>query len=206
MKKTLFSILLLSTLSLAKAQELNNTGSKWLFGVAWSNDSHRYAKGNTNGLVSQLSVDRRLRDYLILGSYLGYQRRNYSFTSEYPFDPYLIKSIEYRRKFIPIGLRFGFDLTSFFHNQLAWLNHQDRWEILLLGYGGLTVNSEKILTPIISGEPIEWSEYQFQEDMNYIAGINAVIKYFPQKNMGIFAELGYGPVGRYSFGVAYRIR
>jgi hypothetical protein len=78
--------------------------------------------------------------------------------------------------------------------------------MLLLAYGGVTIQSLEIATPKIPGRPYDESEYPWEEDMNYVAGVNAIIRYFPSKNLGVFTELGYGPVGRYSFGLAYRLR
>jgi hypothetical protein len=179
--------------------------SKWTIGTSITSDDFRYSKGEKSSLAIQISADRHMGDYLILGAYLGHQNRDYSFRSEYPLDPFTVKTIYYQRTFIPIGIRFGLNLTSFFSNQLNWVNKEEKWEILILGYGGLTVSSEKIKTPINSGEAIEWSDYQSQEDMNYIAGVNAIIRYFPTEKWGIQTEMGYGPVGRVSVGVSYRI-
>jgi len=204
MKKILFISLILG-LCLPYESKAQSKASKWTLGLSFSPDSYRYLQAEQNSLYYQFAFDRHVGDYLILGGYLGVQNRKSSFTSEYPLPPYTVKEIEYERQYTPIGIRFGFDLSTFFSNQLQWIKDKSKWEVLLLGYGGLTIRSENILTPINSGEAIEWSDFEGDDDMQYIAGVNAVIRYFPTKNWGIFTEAGYGPVGRYSFGVAYRI-
>lgn len=204
--KKLPILLLFLGVPLISFGQIKNELSNWTFGLSISPDSYRYAEAEQNGLYYQFSFDRHLTDYLVLGGYLGIQTRKSSFTSEYPIPPYTTKEIDYERQYVPMGIRFGFDLSTFFSGQLGWIKNESKWEILLLGYGGLTVMSENRLTPIDQGEAIEWSDYQFEEDMNYVAGVNAVIRYFPSKNLGVFTELGYGPVGRYSFGLAYKLR
>ncbi|WP_026967876.1 hypothetical protein [Algoriphagus terrigena] len=203
--KKLLTLLLFTGIPLFSFGQIEKEISKWTFGLSVSPDSYRYAQAEDNGLYYQPSFDHHLSDYLVLGGYLGIQNRKSGFTSEYPIPPYTTKEINYERQYIPLGVRIGFDLSSFFSNQLGWIKDEPKWEILLLGYGGLTVMSENILTPIDEGEAIEWSEYEAEEDMNYIAGVNAVIRYYPTKNCGLFTELGYGPVGRYSLGVSYRL-
>lgn len=205
MKKSLFIFLAICISHVSIGQKQTEL-SKWTFGFSISPDDYRYAKAEKSGLYYQFAFDRHLTDHLILGAYLGIQDRYQSFTSEYPIPPYTVKEIEYERRYIPLGIRFGFDFTSYFSNQLNWIKNESKWEILLLGYGGLTIQSTDFLTSIDSGEAVEWSEYSMEEDMNYVAGVNAVIRYFPTKNWGINTEVGYGPVGRYSFGMVYRIR
>ncbi len=206
MRKYILGIFLFGIANLVLAQEVESPNANWTFGFSISPDAFRYAEAEQNSLHYQLTFDHHLNDYLVLGAYLGIQNRQSSFTSEYPIPPYTIKEINYERQYVPMGIRFGFDLSTFFSRQLGWIKDESKWEILLLGYGGLTVMSENRLVPIDQGEAIEWSDYQFEEDMNYIAGVNAVIRYYPTKNWGLFTELGYGPVGRYSLGVAYRLR
>lgn len=186
--------------------QIEGKSSDWTFGLSVSPDSYRYAKAEENSLYYQISIDRHLNDYLVLGAYLGVQNRSSSFRARYIQELPEFTEIEFEKQYIPVGLRLGFDLTTFFSNQLAWIKTESKWEVLLLGYAGVTIQSLEITTPKIPGRPYDESEYPMEEDMNYIAGVNAIIRYFPTKNLGISTEIGRGPVGRYSFGVAYRIR
>lgn len=186
--------------------QINGELSRWTLGFSISPDSYRYAQAEQNGLYYQFSFDRHLSDYLILGGYFGVQNRSSSFRARYIQELTEFTEIEFEKRYIPVGFRFGFDLTTFFSEQLGWIKDESKWEILLLGYGGVTIQSLEITTPKIPGRPYDESEYPMEEDMNYVAGVNAVIRYFPAKNLGVFTELGYGPVGRYSFGLAYRLK
>lgn len=205
MKKLLILLCIIGLKNLCNAQELESTSPKWTLGFSVSPDAYRYPEGDESRLHYQLTMDRHFSKYLVAGTYVGHQYRKSSFTSEYPIDPFTVKKIEYERTYIPIGLRFGFDLSSYFSHQLGWIKNGSKWEILLIGYGGVTIRKENILTPIDEGEAVEWSDFEGDDDMQYIAGINGVIRYYPTKNWGLFTELGYGPVGRYSFGVSYRL-
>lgn len=179
--------------------------SKWTFGLSVSPDSYRYAPSAESSLHYQISLDRHLTEYLILGTYLGVQNRSSSFRARNIENPSESTEIEFEKQYIPVGIRFGFDLSSFFSNQLGWIKNKSKWEVLLMGYGGVTVQSGEIITPKIPGRIYDESEYPMEEDMNYVAGVNAIIRYFPIKNLGISTEIGRGPVGRYSFGMVYRI-
>jgi hypothetical protein len=205
MKKLILGIFLFGIANLCLAQESGPPRSKWIFGFSISPDADRYAQAEKNDLYYQLTSDRHLNEYLVLGAYVGIQTRQSSFTSMYPIPPYTVQEINYERQYIPMGVRFGFDLSTFFSRQLGWIKDESKWEVLLLGYGGLTVMSEDMLTPTHQRDPIEWSDYEMEEDMNYVAGVNTIIRYYPTKNLGLFTELGYGPVGRCSFGASYRI-
>jgi hypothetical protein len=180
--------------------------SRWTLGIAVSPDSYRYAPSRESGLHYQTTLDRKLNEYLVLGAYVGIQNRSSSFRARYIQELTEFTEIEFEKQYIPVGFRFGFDLTTFFSNTLGWIKNQSKWEVLLLGYGGVTIQSLEITTPQVPGRPYDESEYPWEEDMNYIAGLNAVIRYFPIKNLGISTEIGTLPVGRYSFGVAYRLR
>ncbi len=204
MKKLLIFILLIGFSQITFGQ-VQKELSKWTFGLSVSPDSYRYVPSKESSLHYQISLDRHLNDYVILGAYLGIQNRNSSFWAR-DIETSKFTEIEYKRQYIPVGIRFGFDFSSFFSNQLGWIKNESKWEVLLLGYGGVTIQSEEILTPIVPGSILDNSEYPREEDMNYVAGINAVIRYFPIKNLGISTEIGHGPVGRYSFGMVYRIR
>lgn len=205
MKKLLILLFILGLENVCNAQETDTSFLKWDVSVSISPDSYRYPETDESRLYYQLTMDRHVNRYLVAGTYVGYQYRKSSFTSEYPIDPFTVKEIEYERTYIPVGLRFGFDLSSYFSQQLGWIKNGSKWEILLIGYGGVTIRQENILTPIIEGEAVEWSDFEGDDDMQYIAGINAVVKYFPTRKFGIFGDAGLGPVGRYSFGVSYRI-
>ncbi|MBA4301899.1 hypothetical protein SAMN03080617_01944 [Algoriphagus alkaliphilus] len=205
MKKSILTFLtvLITQISFAQAErEL----SKWTFGLSFSPDSYRYAQAEENGLYYQISFDRQMTDYLILGGYLGIQNRRSSYQARNIAVPSEYAEIDFEKQYVPLGIRFGFDLSSYFSSQLGWIKNESKWEILLLGYGGVTIQSTEIQTPRVPGKVYDDSEYPIEEDMNYVAGVNAVVRYFPSKNLGVFTELGYGPVGRYSFGVACRLR
>ncbi|MFL0684702.1 MAG: hypothetical protein ACJLTB_16030 [Algoriphagus aquaeductus] len=204
--KKLPILLLFLGVPLISFGQIKNELSNWTFGLSISPDSYRYAEAEQNGLYYQFSFDRHMSDYLILGGYFGVQNRSSSFSARYIQELTEFTEIEFEKQYIPVGFRFGFDLTTFFSNNLGWIKNQSKWEVLLLGYGGVTIQSLEITTPKIPGRPYDESEYPMEEDMNYVAGVNAVIRYFPAKNLGFFTELGYGPVGRYSFGLAYRLR
>jgi len=205
MKKSLF-IFLAICISQVSFGQTQTELSKWTFGLSVSPDSYRYVPSKESSLHYQISLDRHLNDYVILGAYLGIQNRNSSFWARDLENPSEFTEIEFERQYIPVGIRFGFDISSFFSNQLGWIKNESKWEVLLLGYGGVTIQSEEILTPNVPGRILDNSEYPREEDMNYIAGINAVIRYFPINNLGISTEIGNGPVGRYSFGMVYRIK
>lgn len=204
MKKLLF--LLFFGIPLVSFGQIDKELSKWTIGLSISPDSYRYAQAEQNSLYYQFSFDRHMTKYLILGGYLGIQNRESSYQATNIMVPSDVREIDFEKQYVPIGIRFGFDLSSFFSEQLGWIKNESKWEILLLGYGGVTIQSTEIQTPKESGIFLDESDYPKEEDMNYVAGVNAVIRYFPAKNLGVFTELGYGPVGRYSFGLAYRLR
>lgn len=204
MKNLLF--LLFFGMPLVSFGQIDKELSNWTFGLSISPDAYRYAQAKENGLYYQFSFDRHMSEFLVLGGYFGIQNRSSSFRAKYIQEQTEFTEIEFEKRYIPVGFRFGFDLTTFFSNNLSWIKNQSKWEVLLLGYGGVTIQSLEITTPIIPGRPYDESEYPMEEDMNYVAGVNAIIRYFPSKNIGVFTELGYGPVGRYSFGLAYRLR
>jgi hypothetical protein len=205
MKKWILIFVILGVARISLAQQIESTHSKWILSASISPDDFRYPQANYSRPYYQLAVDRQVGKYLLLGVYIGHQNRKSSFTSRYPIDPYTVKEIDYERVYTPVGIRLGFDLTSFFSNELLWIKDQDKWGIQLVGYAGLTSRSFTILTPIQVGEAVEWSNFEPDDDIQYIGGVTAVIRYFPRKNWGIFTELGYGPLGRYSFGASYRI-
>lgn len=180
--------------------------TKWTFGLSISPDSYRYAQAEENSLYYQLSLDRHLTKHVILGGYMGIQNRKSNYQATNIMVPSDVREIDFEKQYLPIGIRFGFDLSDFFSEQIVRAKDQSTWEILLLGYGGLTIQSTEIQTPNETGIILDESNYPMEEDMNYVAGVNAVIRYFPSNNLGIFTELGFGPVGRYSFGLAYRRR
>lgn len=204
--KKLFLVFLSLFITQISFSQVEREFSKWTFGLSFSSDSYRYAQAEQSSPYSQISFDRHMTDYLILGGYLGIQNRESSYQARNLMLPNDFEVIEFEKQYVPLGIRFGFDLSSFFSEQLGWIKNGSKWEVLLLGYGGLTVQSLEITTPPVSGKILDESEYPIEEDMNYVAGVNAVIRYFPTKNLGLFTELGYGPVGRYSFGVAYQLR
>jgi len=203
--KKLPTLLLFIGIPLMSFGQIERELSKWTFGLSISPDSYRYAQAEDNGLYYQLSLDRHLTEYLILGGYTGIQSRKSTYQAKNILVPSDIKEIDFEKQYVPLGIRFGFDLSSFFSGQLGWIKNESKWEILLLGYGGLTIQSTEIQTPKVEGTILDESDYPMEEDMNYIAGVNAVIRYYPTKNCGLFTELGYGPVGRYSLGVSYRL-
>lgn len=205
MNRIFFIFLSIGISQYAVSQTQKET-SKWTIGVSVSPDAYRYAPSKNSSLYFQSSIDRHLTDYLILGAYLGVQNRSSSFRARYIQELTELTEIEFEKQYIPVGFRFGFDLTTFFSEQLGWIKNQAKWEVLLLGYGGVTIQSLEIKTPQVPGRPYDESEYPMEEDMNYVAGLNGVIRYFPIKNLGISTEIGRGPVGRYSFGVTYRLR
>lgn len=205
MKKSLF-IFLAICISQVSIGQTQTELSKWTFGFSISPDDYRYAKAEKSGLYYQFSFDRHMTDYLILGGYLGIQNRRSSYQARNIMVPSEYAEIDFEKQYVPLGIRFGFDLSSFFSSQLGWIKNESKWEILLLGYGGVTIQSTEIQTPRVPGKVYDDSEYPIEEDMNYVAGVNAVIRYFPTKNWGINTEVGYGPVGRYSLGMVYRIR
>ncbi|MBC6368942.1 hypothetical protein [Algoriphagus sp. AK58] len=204
--RKLLTLFLLLGVTLTSFGQIKNELSNWTIGLSISPDSYRYAQAKQNGLYYQFSFDRHLTEYLILGGYLGTQNRRSSYQARNIAAPSEFAEIDFEKQYVPLGIRFGFDLSSFFSSQLGWVKNESKWEILLLGYGGVTVQSLEIKTPRVPGKVYDDSEYPVEEDMNYVAGLNAVIRYFPAKNLGVFTELGYGPVGRYSFGLAYRLR
>jgi hypothetical protein len=204
--KKLFTLLFFIGVSHISFGQIEKELSKWTLGLSISPDAYRYAHAKENGLYYQFSFDRKMSEYLVLGGYFGIQNRRSSFRARYIQEQTEFTEIEFEKRYIPVGFRFGFDLTTLFSKDLGSTTNQSKWEVLLLGYAGLTIQSLEITTAKIPGRPYDESEYPWEEDMNYVAGINAVIRYFPTKNLGIFTELGYGPVGRYSFGLSYRLR
>jgi len=155
--------------------------SKWTFGLSVSPDSYRYAPSAESSLHYQISLDRHLTEYLILGAYLGVQSRSSSFIARNIENPSESTEIEFEKQYIPVGIRFGFDLSSFFSNQLGWIKNKSKWEVLLMGYGGVTIQSGEIITPKIPGRIYDESEYPMEEDMNYVAGVNAISDIFQSK-------------------------
>lgn len=205
MKKCFLFSLLFGVANLSFSQKIESTHSKWALSASISPDYSRYPQADFTRLYYQFTADRHIGEYLIVGAYLGHQYRKSNFISRYPIDPFTVKEIDYERVYTPMGIRFGFDLSSFFADQLTWIKDKSKWEVQLLGYGGLTSRSFTILTPIQTGEAVEWSSFEPDDDMQYIAGVQGLIRYYPTKNLGIFVEGGLGPVGRYSFGGTYRI-
>lgn len=205
MKKCIFFFVIFGIAKLGLAQQIQSANSKWVLSVSISPDDFRYPEADFTRLYYQLAADRHIGKYIIIGAYVGHQYRKSSFISRYPIEPYTVKEIDYERVYTPMGIRFGFDLSSFFANELHWIKDQAKWEIQVLGYAGLTSRSFTTLTPIQMGEAVEWSDFEPDDDMQYIGGATAVIRYFPLKNWGVYGEAGYGPMGRYSFGVSFRI-
>lgn len=205
MKKYFFLILILGIAKLSFAQQIESNHSKWILSASISPDDFRYTEADFTRLYYQLTADRHIGKHIIIGAYVGHQYRKSSFISRYPIEPYTVKEVDYERVYTPMGIRFGFDFSSFFANEHHWIKDQAKWEIQVLGYAGLTSRSFTILTPIQMGEAVEWSDFEPDDDMQYIGGATAVVRYFPWKNLGVYGEAGYGPMGRYSFGVSYRL-
>lgn len=158
-------LLLLSISAICNGQQIESIAPKWILSASFSPDDFRYPHADYTRMYYQLTADRHIGNYLILGAYIGHQYRNSSFTSRFPFDPYTVKEIEYERVYTPMGIRFGFDLSSFFARDLRWIKDQSKWEIQLLGYAGLTSRSFTILTPIQMGEAVEWSDFEPDDDI-----------------------------------------
>lgn len=174
---------------------------KKMLAVATTLKSTRYLQGN-NDIYKELSFDYGLGNFISSGLYLGHQERHYSFVSLGSSGSHVYY---YDQIFVTMGLRATMHISPFIHNHLGVNVNPEKWDVYIRYYAGLAINNidEKFnrYNSHLTEHQIDYSLYREDEDMNYSAGILTGIQFYPLKNLGLFFEGGYGPMGNFNLGL-----
>lgn len=198
----IFILFLNGTLS---GQTLKHSPSdRWLLGVGTTLNSHSYEQGD-NHIYTELTIDYKFKEYFSGGIYVGHQKRNYLFPAATPSGG---RIYAYDQNFIPIGIRGTVYLTSFVNENLFQGKMKlDKWDIYLIYLGGVVFNktNEHFERSSLPDDRIDYTFYRRDEDINFNAGILTGVTYYPLKKIGLFVELGVGPIGNLNVGVKTKI-
>lgn len=174
---------------------------KKLFAIGTTIKSTKYLQGN-NDIYKELSFDYGLGNFISSGLYIGHQERHYSFVS---LGSSGSKVYYYDQIFIPMGIRATMHISPFIYNHLGVNINPEKWDVYIRYYAGLALNvvDEKFdrSNGYFPEQHIDYSLYREDEDVNYSAGLLTGIRFYPLKNLGLFFEGGYGPMGNFNFGI-----
>lgn len=165
--------------------------------------STRYLQGR-NELYKELALDYGLGNFISAGIFVGHQERHYSFVS---LGSSGSEVYHYDQIFVPMGIRATMHITPFLRSHLGLDMDPEKWDVYIRYYGALALNTvdDKFNRNIHSPEQqINYSLYRTDEDMNYSAGLLTGVRFYPLKNLGLFFEGGYGPMGNFNFGLVGR--
>ncbi|EPR69158.1 hypothetical protein [Cyclobacterium qasimii] len=188
------------------AQNNNNSYSikgRKSIGLGTALNNTKYLQGN-NSLYTEIFFDYGLGKFISTGVFVGYQKRQYSFLSVFDSNN---KSLNYDQNFIPLGLRATVHLSSFLSDQLQLNLKPEKWDVYVRYYASVTLNSvtDKFdRSGHLPEDQINYMFYRTDEDLNYSAGLLSGIGFYPIKNLGLFFEGGYGPMGNYNVGIVAR--
>lgn len=170
-------------------------------GIGTALNNTRYLQGN-NSLYTEMFFDYGFGKFISTGVFVGYQKRQYSFLSVVNANS---RVLYYDQNFFPLGLRATVHLTSFLSDQLQLNLKPEKWDVYVRYYASVTLNSVKDKFDRYSGhlpeEQINYMFYLADEDLNYSAGLLSGIGFYPIKNLGLFFEGGYGPMGNFNIGI-----
>lgn len=170
-------------------------------GIGTALNNTRYLQAN-NSLYTEMFFDYGIGKFISTGVFVGYQKRQYSFLSVVNANS---RVLYYDQNFFPLGLRATVHLTSFLSDQLQLNLKPEKWDVYVRYYASVTLNSVKDKFDRYSGhlpeEQINYMFYRTDEDLNYSAGLLSGIGFYPIKNLGLFFEGGYGPMGNFNIGI-----
>jgi hypothetical protein len=170
-------------------------------GIGTALNNTKYLQGNYS-LYTEMFFDYGLGKFISTGLFVGYQKRQYSFLSVVNANS---RVLFYDQNFIPLGLRATVHLSSFLSDQLQLNLKPEKWDVYVRYYASVTLNSVKDKFDRYSGhlpeEQINYMFYRTDEDLNYSAGLLSGIGFYPIKNLGLFFEGGYGPMGNFNIGI-----
>ncbi|UCS91665.1 hypothetical protein KZP23_12990 [Echinicola marina] len=185
-------------------QDHKTIKGNWFARFGTTINSHSYFDGD-NKLYKELAVDYGVGNFISVGAYIGHQQRDYMFIFSNVESG--VKHLDYSQTFIPIGLRGSFVLTPFVYDYLGIKLDDNKWNVYLTYFWGITMNKVKDdfnRSVSSSGEIIDYTHYLTDEDLSYKAGILTGVSYYPLRNFGLFVEGGIGPIGNINFGITTR--
>lgn len=176
---------------------------KLMLSIGTTVKSTRYLEGR-NELYKELALDYGLGNFISAGLFIGHQERHYSFIS---WGSSGSKVYYYDQIFVPMGVRANLHITPFLRSHLGLDIDPAKWDVYIRYYAALALNTvdDKFNRNGRSPEEqINYRLYRTDEDMNYSAGLLTGVRFFPLKNLGLFFEGGYGPIGNFNFGLVGR--
>jgi len=176
---------------------------KVMFSIGTTIKSNRYLQGR-NDLYKELALDYGLGNFISAGLFIGHQERHYSFVSRGSSGS---KVYHYDQIFVPMGVRATMHITPFLRSHLGLDMNPAKWDVYIRYYAALalnTVDDKFSRNGSLPEQQIDYSLYRTDEDMNYSAGLLTGVRFYPLKNLGLFFEGGYGPMGNFNFGLVGR--